>query len=158
MHTMALFTENLFRKLSGRNAANRRLVRRWTSDGHFPVTLGLPDADRADDDPVTAEIKNLSITGMLVSVDSDAQIAVGASVTLGEGDTTAVCTVTHVHPLPGTDIKDLGLHIQDMSDRFCRGLHESVAALRADHSRLLEPWSSTGAVDGETVEQPDTDG
>lgn len=152
---MALSTENLFRKLTGRNAANRRLVRRWTSQGHFPVKLGLPGADRTDDDPVTAEIRNLSITGMLVSVHTGSRIAVGASVTVGEADTTAVCTVTHVHRLAGTDVHDLGLHIEDMSDGFCRGLHEAVAALREDNSRLLEPWSSPGADHTESLATDD---
>lgn len=149
---MALFTDNILSKLANRKPSNRRLVRRWTSEGDFPVTLGLSDGGTDEGDTLTAEVKNLSITGMLVRIRWGSDISAGSTVTVGEGDTTAICSVAHVHAVPGTDVQELGLHIEDMSDLFCRGLHESVSALREDQSSLLEPWSGDA---GDTGDEPD---
>jgi hypothetical protein len=119
---------------------NSRLVKRFTTDGRLHVHLRLGGRGPAHSRPTVAEVTDVSITGVLVQISGSLRVRQGATVTLGDGPSTAVCRVAHARVLTGTKSQQLGLEIVEQTDEFRRELSLAVGALRKDRGQVLAAW------------------
>lgn len=117
-----------------------RLVTRFGTGGQLNILLRLGGADAARSRPVVADVINISITGALVRIKGELPVWSGATVTLGDGESTARCRVVHATSLAGTPWQDLGIEITEMTDPFHDELHQVIAALRNDRGQIHHAW------------------
>lgn len=124
-----------------RTGKNDRLVRRLTTGGELAIDLRLGGKGAEHSRPVVAEVIDISLTGLLVRITGNLKVQPDSFVTLGEGDTTAICRVAHANSPAGSIEQELGLHITEMSEQFRKELHAAVAALRKDRGQMREAWN-----------------
>ncbi len=119
---------------------NDRLVGRFTTSGQLHIRVRLCSPTNELSPPLTAAVINISVTGLLVRIASDQKVRPDASVTIGDGTSTAVCRVAHANSPSGSETQQLGLEIVEMTDAFREELHLTIAALRKDRGGLLDAW------------------
>lgn len=126
---------------SGRRAErDDRLVRRFTTSGRLHVHMRLGGRSATHSRPVVAEVTDVSITGMLLTVSGGLRVRPGALLTLGDGESTAVCRVVHVNTPAGSRSQRLGVEILDQTAEFRSELNLAVGALRKDVGQVRAAW------------------
>lgn len=123
-----------------RTGRNDRLVPRFTTSGTLHVHIRLGRRDNLHTRPITAEVSDISITGLLLRVTGSLRLREGAHITLGDGDSVGIGRVVHVRTTPDGRNQWLGVEIVEQTVRFREELMAAVGALRKDRGQLLAHW------------------
>jgi hypothetical protein len=123
-----------------RTGSNDRLVPRFTTSGTLHVHLRLGRRANLEINPLTVEVSDISITGLLLRVTGSLRLREGAHLTLGDAGSTAVGRVVHARATPDGHHQWLGVEIVEQTPRFREELSAAVGALRKDRGQLLEHW------------------
>lgn len=134
------FPSELHRLPGDRTGRNDRLVRRLDAGGRLRVHLRLGAHPNPQHRPISAEVVNISIAGVSVRVHRTLRVHAGAAVTLGDGRSTAVCTVVYTTRSHDHEHQLLGLEFGEQSDRFRDDVNAIVAALRKDRGQVIRAW------------------
>lgn len=123
-----------------RTGRNDRLVPRFTAGIRLRVHLRLGAAPNPQNRPIVADVVNISITGVSLQVTGTLRVHAGASVTIGDGDSTAACRVAYTTRSAVTTRQILGLEFVSQTDAFRLDVGRIIAALRQDRGQVIAAW------------------
>ncbi|MEQ8839826.1 MAG: hypothetical protein RIB98_02520 [Acidimicrobiales bacterium] len=90
--------------------------------------------------PVPADVVNVSITGISLAVTGTLRVHCGATVTIGDGDSTAACRVAYTARSAEAGSQILGLEFVSQTDAFRLDVGRIIAALRQDRGQVIAAW------------------
>lgn len=123
-----------------RSGRNDRLVRRLDAGQQLRVHLRLGANPNPQNRPTSAEVINVSIAGISLRVHRTLRVYAGATVTLGDGVSTATCNVVYTSRSTDLERQILGLEFVTQSDQFRLDVGGVVGALRKDRGQVIKAW------------------
>ena len=120
-----------------RTGRNDRLVRRLSAPLQLRVHLRLGTNPQSRPSP--ADVINVSVAGASLRITRSLPVNAGATVTIGDGRSTATCRVVYAQA-HGRNGQVLGLEYTAQSDQFRLDAGQVIAALRRDRGQVIRAW------------------
>ena len=123
-----------------RSGRNDRLVQRFNAGQSLRVHLRLGENPNTQNRPISAEVINISITGISLRVHRTLRVYAGAMVTLGDGVSTATCSVVYTTKSSDLERQILGVEYVTQTHQFRHDVGRVVGALRKDRGQVIKAW------------------